>query len=356
MSLVTKPYRPRSRRWTFTLFDVQFTGLDGARTFYHFASERRPIRFYVAQVEVTQSDRHHLQGYLEFGDPLDLQVVRSLNDTGHYEIARGDAKQNIVYCSKLDSALPGSQYSVGTPAVTTQGARNDLYELVEDCKRGATIDDVIEHAPSLYLRAHRIVDHLSIKYQRTRRDVVVESVVFRYGPTSTGKTTAAIAELDDLKQSWYLFSEGSSLPSFNGYTLGQSIIFDDFVSTTIPTSLLLKLLRPPGGCPNFCNTKGSFVSVDARYYQLTSNFTLDQLFTNDTARSAIIARITRFVYHPILGTSIECDSYQTFNNSISRWVPPRIDSRPPSPSDLIRFSPDVTFSPLQEATIDLTQD
>jgi len=65
----------------------------------------------------------HFQGYVVYKNARALVGVRKVLPTAHWEIAKGDADQNRVYCTKDDTRLAGtapSEFGVKPSQVRTR--------------------------------------------------------------------------------------------------------------------------------------------------------------------------------------------------------------------------------------------
>lgn len=97
----------RQRRWCFT-YNNYPGGLD-LQQLFDGATDR--VFRYVVGKEVSQSSTPHLQGYVEFRNPLSFVGVRKLLPSAHWEVAKGDAASNYKYCTKDGSFFTFGDWS-----------------------------------------------------------------------------------------------------------------------------------------------------------------------------------------------------------------------------------------------------
>jgi len=88
-----KPKRVRARKWCFTLNN--YTEEDYGTMAQHFEEGQ-----FIIGKEIGENGTPHLQGYVEFKNPKDLSVLKKINERIHWEITKGNRKQNFEYCSK----------------------------------------------------------------------------------------------------------------------------------------------------------------------------------------------------------------------------------------------------------------
>ncbi len=82
---------PRARRWCLTLNNY----IDDD---YHTALQLGEFR--IVGKEVSDTGTHHLQGYIEFKNPVSLGTLKKRLPRAHFEKAKGNRKSNYKYCSK----------------------------------------------------------------------------------------------------------------------------------------------------------------------------------------------------------------------------------------------------------------
>lgn len=169
----------------------------------------------------------HLQGYVSFKSPLSFNsVLRKLNGC-NVEVAKGNATDNKIYCSKEDP----SPFEKGD--LPRAGARNDLEvvrQVLQETNSMASVVDVATSYQSIKMA------EVYLKYKEHKR-TWKPIVSWYYGETGTGKTKQAHEELgNDL----YLKSNADKW--FEGYDAHECVLFDDLRGNTFPFHYLLQLL------------------------------------------------------------------------------------------------------------------
>lgn len=103
-------------------------------------------------------------------------------------------------------------------------------------------------------------------------------VKWYWGPTGSGKTRTAFAELleeTDVKNIW--ISSGKLEPFLNGYTGQQCVILDDFRPGSCRFDLLLRLFD---GYPVTVNVKGSTCNWMAKIIIVTAPIAPEEMYVN----------------------------------------------------------------------------
>lgn len=118
----------QSLRWCFTLNNYDEAELDSLRKSL---SDSSQVRYAVFGHEIGEFGTPHLQGYVALSKKKRLNAFKSLvGQRAHVEVAKGNERQNIAYCSKAD---PKPEV-FGTPS--NAGKRNDLEEFKKTVKEG----------------------------------------------------------------------------------------------------------------------------------------------------------------------------------------------------------------------------
>lgn len=146
-----------SERFTFTLNNptglLDFTILPPYVTYVVYQEELSPT-----------TGTHHFQGYLETDQRKRIVTLsRELNwDPCHFEVAKTSGSKNRNYCTKEDTRV-GGPYEFGQirPDVT-QGQRNDLNEVQEAIRAGATDLELFRDHPMIMARYRQFVSEYRI--------------------------------------------------------------------------------------------------------------------------------------------------------------------------------------------------
>lgn len=94
-SPTTRIRKDRHRKFCWTLNNYTESDWDTmAQRFEDLGAE------YIYGKEVGENGTPHLQGYAEFKNPREFSVLKALCNRAHWEVAKGNTKQNIDYCSK----------------------------------------------------------------------------------------------------------------------------------------------------------------------------------------------------------------------------------------------------------------
>jgi len=306
----------KQRRWCFTLQvcdypdnpfidDMMKDALDC------FVLDHAHFKCGVCQFEIAPETRRvHLQGYIEFDAPVRLNHVKKFfgPKKPHLEVARGDWKQNLEYCTKPDTAYPDLQ-PLFIPTVEKweechqqQGKRNDLADAVETLRTKKRLRDVAESHPTTFVKYHKGFSVL-LSHLFPPRDSAYKPRTVRYywGPTNSGKTSEVYAEFDAAE----IYVKECSHKWWDGYQGQVVVLFDDFDGVTfdsVKAIPIVELLRCLDRYPHQVETKGGMVPLSAltTTFIITSNhpFELCYPHASDGHRAALKRRITEFVEFP----------------------------------------------------------
>ncbi len=256
----------RRRNWCFTLHLPDDTEYERTSANRYLEIDKPTVRYAVWQLETCPSTgRLHLQGYIEFTDSKRKRAVKLIlgSNRVHLEPRFASREQAREYCRKDDSRTEGP-WEHGTFDVDLGGRPKLLTRCTTDISNGASLDDIVENYPCLYVRYRRglgdIIQHYARRAIPVWRDV---SVLVYYGDTGLGKTRKAIADnvddfymLDHRERTW-----------FDGYHGQSTLIIDDYYGW-LKYHTLLRILD---GHPYECEIKGGFVAAAWTQVIITSN-------------------------------------------------------------------------------------
>lgn len=256
----------RSRRFCITNYDLDFS-----------YNKITPLVKYIivgGETCPTTGRKHH-QIYVEFINGKTITSVAKLFNKSHTEIAKGDAKQNITYCTKESTF-----FFFGEPG--QQGKRNDLDDIKSKLDSGIHPNDIAdEHFTKWVIYRKAFQEYKQIK--EPKRDWVPE-VILLIGPSGCGKTRLA-------KENGAItvhYEKGF----VRGYDGEDVILFDDVDKDTfVDRKWWLEALDR---YDLKVNIKGGERNWKPRKIYITSNFSVDELFLNDEAFMRRITEIKIF--------------------------------------------------------------
>lgn len=214
--------------------------------------------------EKGDSGTPHLQGYIEFDKQKSLRQLKKINEKAHWEKRFGSQKQAIDYCKKENNFEEFGQKK-------QQGKRNDLIrarEIVKNNNMRKLLED--EECPNL--QQIKVCEKY-LTYCESERNWKPE-VTWIHGESEAGKSKLAheMAKNNDT----YIKDETQW---WDGYDKHETIIIDDFRSSQMKFTYLLKLLdrysmrvQVKGGFRQFLAKKIIITSIEPpeKCYNMTS--------------------------------------------------------------------------------------
>ncbi|QIK03928.1 replication-associated protein [Northern red-backed vole stool-associated circular virus 11] len=242
---------------TLQLDDITFDG----QLYLQNLLDSKIITYGVGQVE--QGSHIHFQFYIQMEKRHILTWLKSHVDAhAHWETARGSPSQNRDYCTKEDTRVSGP-WEVGQP--TGQGRRTDLESAAQMIDDGATMKEVAQFFPAMYVRYHRgLKAYDSIIHSGEPRDLIDEGpeVWVFWGDTGTGKSYRAYTTWPDA------YRKTTSDKWWDGYKGQETVIFDDFKGSSMRLHDFQLVIDR---YPHDVEVKGGFVPLSAKRYVFTSN-------------------------------------------------------------------------------------
>ena len=188
--------------------------------------EQKFIYFLKAQSELTGKRLFHLQLYVEFTKQYSCRQIKKLfkNNGFNCEARKGTQEQAIHYCSR-EFAEDGSRKRIeGTEVYTygsrkSQGKRSDISQVINDCKEGKRLTDIIDdlECPSYQsIKCAQLLKGIFSKPRDTK-----PYVMWIYGETGTGKTRYVFDNYKDI----YI---KNSTKWWDGYDGHEVILIDDY--------------------------------------------------------------------------------------------------------------------------------
>lgn len=290
---------PCARNWCFTDFDLQEvekwarkglhdpTGMVVQQAAVEVLHATKTVSFVVMQLERTQEDRLHYQGYVQLPRKQRLTWLRRhVLEKAHWEVARGTANDNIAYCTKEDSREAGP-WRCGD--VKHQGVENSFDECVEAVKEGMPLHEAAEAWPGVWVKHSRGLCDLRQRLQlkRDRRAFGPEGpeVWVLYGSSGTGKSRFVAEHWPDAF--WKIPGE----KWWDGYEEHETVVLDDFKVGELRLTDLQRLLD---WNPLWVEVKGGAVPMLAKRYVITSNYHPSEWYPKADVHGTIMRRVHDF--------------------------------------------------------------
>lgn len=218
----------------------------------------------------------HLQGYLVLKKNSRLSGVKKIHPTAHWEIAKGSSEQNRTYCTKQ-----GNYVETGLLPSRASGGAKEIERW--DLARSAAASGDFDSIPSdIYIRCYSTIKKIHAESQcvppALDGSLVNEWI---YGPAGTGKSSKAFQEnpgayLKGLTKWW------------DGYTNQETVIVDDM--DPYHKSLAQEFKQWAHHHPFPAETKGGSLTIRPKKIVVTSNYSIDEIWDDETTRLAIKRR------------------------------------------------------------------
>lgn len=259
--------RSNAKCWCFTLNNpLPSSSIDEGLTEYQ-----------VIGNEVGAEGTPHLQGYVIFKKPYYLTGVKKILARAHWEVAKGSPQQNYEYCTK-----EGNFYEKGKmPTSRTAGASK---------KRKADYDLAIQQAKQQKL--YQIDSGLLLRHMSSLKQVARDHPpqladndhlcgVWIHGPPGTGKSRGA---------RWIYPNAYPKMCNkwWDGYLGEPYVILDDFEMTHKVLGHHLKIWADH--YPFTAEVKGHSIRIRPQIICVTSNYRIEEIFTEDTTLQEAILR------------------------------------------------------------------
>lgn len=243
--------------------------------------------------------RKHFQGYMEFerkklGSAMDTAFRRifPLPISVYFALAKGSGQQNVDYCSKTDKeAFKWGTMSQG------QGARNDLGQMFQNVKDGASDADLVNTDAEKWAVHRRALQEY--RQMLAPKRTTPSELLFLWGPTGTGKTAAAMEGAADLE-----VVDRENGRFLIGYTGAKEIVlFDDFDWSSMTPKFFLRLIDR---YPLTVEGKGTTINFAPKKIIFTSNDDPKTWWPDapEPTREAIHRRMEEFGTTKFLGTAV----------------------------------------------------
>lgn len=252
--------------------------------------EALPHRYLVIGEEVGEEKKTpHLQAYAELERAMRLSTVsRLLAGRAHLEPRRGTPDQAADYCKK-----EGKFTEFGTLSTTRmiEGASksHEMFTEVITLARQHKDEEIIEKFPSLYVRYYSFIDRMKRSHPLPVTERKELDNWWYVGPSGSGKSSRARRDYPEhypkLCNKWW-----------DGYQNQDVVILDDLDPTREMLGHSLKIWAD--WYPFIAEIKGSSLFIRPKTFIVTSQYTIDEVFSKDAELAAALKRrfkVLRFV-------------------------------------------------------------
>jgi hypothetical protein len=269
--------------------------------------------------EIGEEGTYHTHLYFALANGIRFSRVKTLFDGAHIEMANGTHQQNRDYIykegkwlkdKKKDTNLRETHEENGEMPLERQGARNDIAEQYDMIKQGFNNYEILEQFEGNVdlTRVERMrLTFLSEKYRSQEREI---KVIYSYGPTHCGKTTAILR--DNGYENVYKIDDWKH--PFDSYNCEPILLLDDWrCGLTLITDMLHWLDKFPLklSC-RYANKQACYTTV-----YITSNEPLEHVYNGENTkvseetRKAFLRRIheVRIYKADYTYTSYETNDY-----------------------------------------------
>jgi len=263
----------RARAYCFTWNNYDDVSIDALYHFYDASCDYMVVGKEVAPTTNTR----HLQGYFHLLQPKTMSAIHKLISLDGIAllVAKGDAQQNFEYCSKGgEFAEWGTRPS---SAVAQCRLNNEHYQQCIAYAKAGDFDKIEAEFPQLYLRYYSTCHRIHQDAMPVPEALQHCCGEWWYGPPGTGKSHHAyvLGCYDKEPNKW-----------FGGYKVGDPIVVQDLDHENAKW-MGYHLKKWGDKYPFTAEIKGKQVSLRPPLIIVTSNYTIDELFTEPSLVAAI---------------------------------------------------------------------
>lgn len=269
----------QSRKWQVTVNNPNEKGYDHAKI----REELRQLKslvYYCMADEAGQT--HHTHIYIVCSSAIRFSTLKNRFPEAHLEIARGTSEQNRDYIAKSGkwendqkhgTQIPGTFEEHGEMPIERPGARNDLTDLYDRIKSGASNYEIMEETPEHLLHLDKIERaRQAIRSEEYKDKFRKLEVTYISGATGVGKTRY-VMEKHGYRN---VYRVSNYTHPFDGYKGEDVILFDEYRSQFKISDLLNYLDGYPIELPcRYSDKQACFTKV-----YIVSNLSFEEQYPN----------------------------------------------------------------------------
>lgn len=271
------PQDKQSRKWHITINNPLEKGYDHAKI-KEILATIKPIIYYCMADEAGQT--HHTHIYIACSSAVRFSTLKNKFPEAHLEIARGSSQQNRDYIAKTGkwendkkhgTHIPGTFEEYGEMPIERPGARNDLADLFDRIRSGASNYEILEESPEYMFHIDKIERARQvIKEEEFKEKFRKLTVTYIWGRTGIGKTRYVMEKYGYTN----VYRVTDYAHPFDGYRGEDVIVFDEFRGQLKIYEMLNYLDGYPLELPcRYANKQACYTKV-----YLISNIPFDQQY------------------------------------------------------------------------------
>ncbi len=274
------PRQTKSRNWCWTLNN--YTAMELVDIEAYFNTKHGMYLCYGK--ETGDNGTPHLQGYSHFTSPQAFSAVKRMNNRVHLEMCKGNAEENIQYCSK-DPTAPFTEF--GTRPVSQQVANTLKQKRFIELSKAGDFATIEEEMPGKFIQQYRTMKQLATDYMVKPQDLEGCCGIWIYGETGSGKTTAARTEYGEY------FSKTTN-KWWDGYQGEETVIIEDLDPNHNKLGHHLKLWTDKWSFP--AEVKCGMRCLRPTRVIITSQYSIEEIFPDEPATVEALKRRCKVIH------------------------------------------------------------
>lgn len=252
-----------------------------------------PFRYLVYGRELAPTTgTPHLQGYVSFPNARTLPSLRNLLPGCHVRIARGTAGENRTYCTKDGDFYESGDMPAGRERPANGAREAARWDLALTASKAGNFEEV---PPDIFIRYYSAVRRISSDFRPAPENAPTTAGIWIHGVAGCGKTRTVRERYPEayLKgcNKWWC-----------GYQEEEVVLLDDIDPSH--ATWIGRFLKIWGDrYPFRGELKGGSVMIRPQKFIVTSQYSIEQVFTDTETREALRRRyivIEKFIDQNII--------------------------------------------------------
>ncbi len=226
--------------------------------------------------EVGENGTKHLQGYIYFKNARKLGGMKNIHNKCHWEVAKGNAEQNRVYCTKENNF-----FECGVQPMSQKRKGEVEQERWSIAWKKAKEGKLEELDADIRFRYYRTCKDIARDHMEKADDLKELTNYWIWGPPGVGKSRFARKEYPNA-----YFKAGNKW--WDGYQGEENVIIDDFELDHKCLGHYIKIWADRYSF--IAEYKGGSMHVRPKSIIITSNYSIEEVFAADQVMVQAIKR------------------------------------------------------------------